>query len=172
MADKEVVTVSSKEGGLALYGDAQRPSLKHVHATSAQAPLMHMVCWDESKPCKMDVSGKLELTGSEEHPVRVKMSHHFANVHQQTMKVDPLDHHLQVATKLSEPIHHALQMRTPLELRFCNPWHITSNYVFDFKMGRTQVLSITLTGATVCTPQPCRDEKPCPPPIVTQAKVS
>lgn len=169
MADDKTVTVTSKDGGLALYGDAHRPSLKHVHATGAQAPLVHMVCWDESKPCKMDVSGKLELTGSEEHPVQVKMSHHFANVHHQTMKVDPLDHQLKVATRLSEPIHHALQMRTPLQLQFCNPWHVTSNYVFDFKMGRTQVMSITVTGATVCTPQPCPDDKPCPP-VVVQPK--
>jgi hypothetical protein len=160
MADDKI-TVTSKDGGLALFGDAQKPSLKHLHST--HAPLVHMVCWDESKPCKMDVSGKLELTGSEQHPVEVKMHHHFANVHHQTMKVDPLDHHLKVNTRLSEPIHHALQMRTPLELRFCNPWHMTSNYIFDFKIGRTEVLSIRVTGATVCTPQPCGDDKPCPP---------
>ena len=67
-------------------------------------------------PAKWTFPGKLELTGSEEHPVQVKMSHHFANVHHQTMKVDPLDHHLKVATRLSEPIHHALQMRTPLRI--------------------------------------------------------
>ncbi|MGA8029827.1 MAG: hypothetical protein WB992_22010 [Bryobacteraceae bacterium] len=169
MPDDKTVVVASKDGGLALYGDVHKPSLKHVHATGAHSPLVHMVCWDESRPCKVEVSGKVELTGSEEHPVQVRMSHHFANTHYQHLKVEPLDHQLKVATKLSEPIHHALQIRTPLELRFCNPWHITSNYVFDFKMGRTQILSITLTGATVCTPQPCPGEKPCPP-ASTQSK--
>ena len=72
------------------------------------------------------------------------MAHHFSNTHNQHLKVDPLEHELKVATKLAEPIHHALQMRTPLELRFCNPWHITSNYVFDFTMGKSQVLSLSL----------------------------
>jgi hypothetical protein len=170
MADDKIVTVTSKDGGLALYGDVLKPSLNHLHATSAHAPLVHMVCWDESKPCKMDVSGKLELSGvvelkgDEKHPIPLNMHHHFTNTHHQTMKVEPLDHHLKVDTRLSAPIHHALQMRTPLELRFCNPWHMTSNYVFDFKMGRSQVLSITVTGATVCAPQPCAEDKPCPPP--------
>jgi hypothetical protein len=163
MADDKLVTVTSKDGGLALFGDVKKPSLQHLHSTGVHAPLVHMVCWDESKPCKMDVSGTLELTGSEEHPVPVKMTHYFANIHHQTMKVEPLDHQLKIATRLSEPIHHALQMRTPLELRFCNPWHMTSNYIFDFKIGASQVLSIQVTGATVCTPQPCADEKACPP---------
>lgn len=168
MADEPTVTVMSKDGGLALYGDAQRPSLKHVHATSAHAPLVHMVCWDESKPCKVDVSGEVKLTGSEEHPVRVNMSHHFTNTHHQELKVDPLEH--RVATKLSEPIHHALQLRTPLQVQFCNAWHITSNYVVGFTMGKTEVMSIAVTGATVCTPQPCDDQKPCPP-ATPRAKV-
>jgi hypothetical protein len=168
MPDDNTVTVSSKDGGLALYGDGRRPALKHLHSTGEHAPLVHVVCWDETKPCKVGVSGSIELTGSEKHPVRVRMAHHFSNTHDQHLKVDPLEHELKVATKLAEPIHHALQMRTPLELRFCNPWHITSNYVFDFTMGKSQVLSIRLTGATVCEPQPCNDEKPCPPPVARQ----
>jgi hypothetical protein len=168
MAD-ETVTVTANQGGLALYGDVQKPSLKHLHSTSAHAPLVHMVCWDEAKPCKMDVDGKIdlsgrvELAGDEKHPIPVNMYHHFTNVHHQNLIIEPLDHQLKVETKLSEPIHHALQMRTPLELRFCNPWHVTSNYVFDFKVGRSQVLSISLTGATICAPQPCAGDKPCPP---------
>ena len=105
MADDKIVTVTSKNGGLALYGDVNKPSLNHLHSTSAHAPLVHMVCWDESKPCKMDVSGKLELSGKvelkgdEKHPIPLNMHHHFTNTHHQTMKVEPLDHHLKVDTR-------------------------------------------------------------------------
>jgi hypothetical protein len=148
MPDDNTVTVTSKDGGLALYGDGRRPALKHLHSTGEHAPLVHVVCWDETRPCKVGVSGNI--------------------THNQHLKVDPLEHELKVATKLAEPIHHALQMRTPLELRFCNPWHITSNYVFDFTMGKSQVLSIRLTGATACVPQPCKAEEPCAPPVARQ----
>jgi hypothetical protein len=156
MADDKTVTVTARNGAIALYGDAQKPSLKHVHATSPQSPLVHMVCWDESHPCKVEVSGKVELTGSEKHPVQVKMSHHFTNTHHQAVKME---------TKLADPIHHALQLRTPLQVQFCYPWHITSNYVVGIKLGRTEIISISLTGATIASPQPCAEDKPCPQPV-------
>jgi hypothetical protein len=67
-----------------------------------------------------------------------------------------------VNTQLAQPIHHALQLRTPLELRFCNPWHLVSDYILEINLGNNRVISVRLTGATVATPQPC-DNQGCPP---------
>jgi hypothetical protein len=138
-------------GGLALYGN------------KAQSPLVHMVCWDESEPCKVEVAGRVTLAGDKESPVRVTMAHFFENDHHQTHAIEPLDHALRVDSKLSEPIHHALQLRTPLDVRFCNSWNVASDYRVEVRWGERSVMSIRLTGATVATPQPCADEVPCAP---------
>ncbi|HLA43848.1 MAG TPA: hypothetical protein VJZ27_10450, partial [Aggregatilineales bacterium] len=77
------------------------------------------------------------------------------------------DHTLKVDTKLAEPIHHALQLRTPLSVHFCNAWHIASDYVVQVAAGERTLFSIRLTGATVATPQPCDDNENCDPPYKT-----
>ena len=175
--EEEKVTVVQEEddrfaldhgGGVALYGDKEKPALLHqmgghvVHATAPKQPLVHMVCWEQEKPCKMEVDARVTVAGDAKAPVHVRMHHHFANDHHQTLKVEPLEHGLNVNSTLSEPIHHALQMRTPLQLRFCNPWHVASDYMMEIRLGNNRLLSLRLTGATVATPQPCEDD-PCPP---------
>ena len=158
-------------GGVALYGAEKQPPMQHkfggqiVHTGTPQQPLVHMVCWDEEDSCHVQVAGNVVLTGDPDKPVHVHMRHEFANTHQQTHAIEPMDHSLKVDTRLAEPIHHALQMRTPLQLRFCNPWHIVSDYVLDINLGNNRVISVRLTGATVATPQPCADEN-CPPPTI------
>jgi hypothetical protein len=181
MADETITIITQKEGerfaldhnGVALYGDREQPAMQHevagqiIHSTLK--PLVHMVCWDEENPCKVEVSGNLALAGNvtlsgdKERPLEVHMAHTFANEHQQTMAIKPFDHTMKVATQLAEPIHHALQMRTPLQLRFCNPWQVDSDYRVEVMMGKTPLFSIQLRGATILTPQPCEDEKPKPP---------
>jgi hypothetical protein len=156
-------------GGVALYGDKEKPALLHqlgghvVHTTAPEQPLVHMVCWEQKEPCKMAVDARVTVAGDEKSPVHVRMHHHFENEHHQTLKVNPLEHGLNVNSTLSEPIHHALQMRTPLQLRFCNPWHVASDYIMEIRLGKNQLISLRLTGATVAKPQPCEDV-PCPPP--------
>ena len=86
------------------------------------------------------------------------MSHSFPEQHRQS--------HV-VKTALAEPIHHALQMRTPLQLRFCNTWHLASDYTLDINVGGRQLLSLHLSGASVAVPRPCEGDEPCPP-VVTQ----
>ena len=137
-------------GGLAVGGDDDLPALRHdvVHGTAAGRPLVHMVCWDEERPCRVDVGGQITVVGDDERPVRVDMRHRFDNDHRQTHRVE---------TRLSDPIHHALQ------LRFCNPWHVASDYRVEVNLGNNRMISIRLTGATVATPQPC-EEDGCPPP--------
>ncbi len=153
-------------GELTLCGTKDENALQHefggqvIHKTVK--PLVHMICWEEEQTCGVELSGNVVLSGNKEQPVEVRMSHHFTGTHHQTLEVEPLDHSLKVQTKLSDPVHHALQMRTPLQLRFCNPWHIASDYRVSINMGNSPVLSVRLTGATVATPQPCEDE-PCPP---------
>ena len=178
MSDIETTIVTQNEGdrfaiehngGVALYGAEKQPPMQHkfggqiVHTGTPQQPLVHMVCWDEEDSCHVQVAGSVALTGDSEKPVHVQMRHEFATIHQQTHAVEPMDHTLKVDTQLAQPIHHALQMRTPLQLRFCNPWHIVSDYVLEINLGNNRVISVRLTGATVATPQPCADEN-CPPP--------
>jgi hypothetical protein len=153
-------------GAVGLHGVADRPALRHdiggqvVHRTAQDRPLVHMVCWAE-EPCAVEVSGRLALTGDPDAPVVVRMLHEFATDHHQTVAVEPVDHTLHIDSALAAPIHHALQLRTPLELRFCNPWHLTSDYRMEITLGDSRVIGVRLTGATIATPQQC--EAPCPP---------
>ena len=153
-------------GKVVLHGDKNENALQHefggqvVHTTVK--PLVHMICWEEDHTCGLDLSGNVTLSGNKEAPLEVRMSHHFENNHHQTLKIEPVSHSLKVETALSEPMHHALQMRTPLQIRFCNPWHVASDYQIGINVGDRPLISVRITGATVATPQPCEDE-PCPP---------
>jgi hypothetical protein len=147
-----------QNGAVALYGAAERAPLQHrvsgqvVHGSDPKQPLVHMVNWDED--CACEITGRVALVGDEKAPLRVSMAHTFENEHRQAHRIE---------SKLSEPIHHALLMRTPLQVRFCNPWHVASDYSVEIRMGDNRLISVRLTGATVATPQPCADERPCPP---------
>lgn len=153
-------------GAVGLHGVADRPALRHdvgghvVHGTAQGRPLVHMVCWDE-EPCAVEVSGRLAITGDPDEPLVVRMQHEFATDHHQTLAIEPVDHTLHVDTALAAPINHALQMSTPLELRFCNPWHVASDYRMEMTLGGNRLLGVRLTGATVATPQPY--DEPSPP---------
>ena len=155
-------------GTVALHGDREEDALQHqfagevIHTTPK--PLVHMICWEEEQACVVDVKGKVTLVGDKDEPVEVNVRHHFENVHEQKLSIEPVDHSLKVDTKLADPIHHALQLRTPLRVQFCNPWHVASDYVVQVNAGDRSLFSIRLTGATVATPQPCEDDANCPPP--------
>lgn len=152
-------------GAVGLHGVCDEPPMAHsftggvVHGTDPEQPLVHMVCWDE-EPCQ--VEGRITVVGDESAPVVVHMQHEFTSDHHQTLKVEPVDHNLNVATAAANPIHHALQLRTPLDVRFCNPWHVASDYRVEVNLGKNRVIGIRLTGATVATPQACQ-EPDCPP---------
>jgi hypothetical protein len=177
MADEKTLIITQKdgerfaldhEGSLALYGKEDEAAMQHDHRFGGQvahttpAPLVHVIGWEEHS-CTVEHAGRVTVAGDSESPVEVRMSHHFANEHKQSLRVEPFDHALQVRSALAEPIHHALQMRTPVQLRFCNPWHVASDYVFAFRLGQRTLFSIRLAGATVARPQACEDENPCPP---------
>lgn len=175
MADEEIVILKQEEGdrlaldhgGLMLYGDRERPAMQHefagqvVHRTLPGAPLVHVVGWDEENRVQVELSGTVRLAGDPDAPpLQVRMMHEFTNVLQQSHEVaiQPMDHTLHVATKLHEPIHHALQLRTPVQLRFCNAWNVDSDYTVELVIAGMPVVSIRLRGRTVVTPQPCGDE--------------
>lgn len=166
MAEPEVelVTVTQKEGdtfGVSHKGVVALQGLKHaeplnhhvggevVHSGIANRPLVHVVAWDED--CACTIEGRVTLVGDEKAPLRV--NHRFDNDHHQTHAVK---------TALAEPIHHALQMRTPLQVRFCNAWQIASDYTLEISMGGLRVIGVRLTGATFAKPLPCEEEL-CPP---------
>jgi hypothetical protein len=130
-----------------------------VHGTQPGHPLVHMVCWAE-EPCTVNVRGTLTVAGDPKAPVRVRMQHEFTNDHHQTLSVEPVEHTVHLDTALATPIHHALQMRTPLDVRFTNPWHIASDYRLEINLGNNRVIGIRLTGATVATPQPYQESGP------------
>lgn len=170
MADGETRIISQPEGEafriahdgvVRVQGGCQDDPLNHrvagevVHATPADRPLVHMVLWDED--CACEVNGRIVVAGDADAPVKVDMRHAFTDVHEQA--------HV-VRTALAEPIHHALQMRTPLQVRFCNAWNIASDYTMEINLGQNRLISLRLTGATVAKPQPCEDE-PCAP-VVTR----
>ena len=179
MAEEKEIIVTQKEGerfaldhagAVSFYGSREQDALQHEFAGqvvhTVPKPLVHMICWEEEEPCAVEVSGRVVVAGDKEAPVEVRMTHVFANEHEQNLHVDPLSHALKVDTRLAEPIHHALQLRTPVQMRFANPWHLASDYVVEVRLGDNRVISIRLTGATVATPQPAPDEVPCPP-VVT-----
>lgn len=123
-----------------------------VHATPPERPLVHMLLWDED--CACTVNGRIVLAGDEKSPVQARLVHHFENDHRQTHRIE---------TALADPIHHALQMRTPLQVRFCNTWQIASDYSIEINLGNNRLIGVRVTGATVAKPQPCDDDKPCEP---------
>ena len=155
---------------VSLYGDKEQPPIAHQfegrlsHSTTAQHPLVHMVCWESEQTCRVDLSGRVVVAGDDKAPVPLTIVHYFEDPRCK-LEVEPVSHTLDVSTELAKPIHHALQMRTPLQVRFCNTWHVASDYLVDIKMGDRSLFSIRLTGATVATPQPCPEEEPCPQPI-------
>ena len=126
-----------------------------VHTTPAEQPLVHMVLWDEN--AHVEVNGRITVAGDETQPLQVRMRHHFDNEHAQAHRFD---------TALERPVHHALQMRTPLQVRFCNTWQIASDYSIEIRLGDNRVIGVHLTGATIAKPLPCDDE-PCPPAVIT-----
>lgn len=152
------------EGDVAVFGARDKPAMRHdvAHSSGSENPFVHMVCWEEENSCRVQVEGGVTLRGDAEAPVNVRMDHSFEGDHHQTHEVAPLDHTLRLKTALAEPMHHALQMRTPLQIRFCNPWHVASDYQFELRFGKNQLATLRVTGATVATPQPCDD--PCPEP--------
>ena len=154
---------TSHQGTVAVHGIEKADPLKHrlsgevVHSSNAEHPLVHMVMWDDD--CACEVNGRITVVGDAQAPVQAILRHRFENDHPQT---------LSFKTALADPIHHALQMRTPLQVRFCNAWHVASDYTIEINLGRNRVIGVRLTGATIAKPQPCDDEMPCPLPVVSQ----
>jgi len=155
----------SHNGAVALRGDVEQDPVQHrgelVHTT--HKPLVHLICWEEEQACVVDVKGRVTLAGDKEAPIAVNVRHQFENEHEQKIAVEPMDHTLKLDTQLAEPIHHALQLRTPLRVQFCNAWHVASDYVLNVTSGERTLFSIRLTGATIATPQPCEDDTKAPP---------
>jgi hypothetical protein len=169
MADQEEVTLRQAEGdalrvthqgALRVHGDAKADAMQHrvgaelVHATPPDRPLVHMMLWDDER----QVSGRLTISGDAAAPVHAKLHHSFDNEHRQVHRID---------TTLAAPVHHALQMRTPLQVRFCNTWQIASDYSLEIRLGDNRVIGVHLTGATIAKPLPCDDADACAEPVIT-----
>lgn len=177
MADQEEVTLRQAEGdalrvkhegqlhashcgALQVHGDAKADPLQHrvgaelVHVTPPDRPLVHMMLWDDER----QVSGRVTISGDASAPVHAKLHHSFDNEHRQVHRID---------SSLAAPVHHALQMRTPLQVRFCNTWQIASDYSLEIRLGDNRVIGVHLTGATIAKPLPCPDNEGCAEPVIT-----
>ena len=164
-------------GGLSVYGDAEQPALKHemrgscqvTHGSAPQRPLVHVLCWEEDRVCQAEMSGRVTLAGDPQAPFQVQMAHSFATDHRQTHVLAPTEHTHHVDTQPASPIHHALQLNTPLQVRLCNPWLIASQYLVELAIAGTSLLTIRINGETTATPQP---EVPPSPPVAVEPGLS
>lgn len=146
--DSKKVTVSQAPGtSFALTGQAKADPVQANIVHGTDKPIVHMHLWNEDCVGKLDA--RLEVRGDPEKPVSV--GHRFENSHDQSHKIE---------TTLAKPVHHALQMRTPLQVRFCNAWTLASDYALSVDLRGRRFLDLRLTGATIATPQPC-DDKEC-----------
>jgi hypothetical protein len=163
------------KGGLALYGVKDLNPIQHefngqvIHRTAPESPLVHVVGWSSGDEVEMILSGRVELTNTRETPLHVRLAHEFPEIHRQSHEVTiaPVDHTLKVNTRASDPIHHALQLLTPLQLRFCNVFLVKSDYRIIANVNGATMVDIHLSGETTIIPQPCDDEGPGPVKILT-----
>jgi hypothetical protein len=166
MAD-ETRIVTQPEGErfrLALEGpqpDAQgceRPVLHQgrlVHeGGSPELPIVHMVCWDSEDACSLTHGGEVRHVGDPERPVPLDMRHSTAKPVELDLRVSQVSHALGVQTTLQDPIHHALQLKTPIQVRFVNPWEAASQYSIGIAVGGRSVVEVSIRGKTVLTPHP------------------
>jgi hypothetical protein len=143
-----------------------------IHGGRKDLPIVHMVCWDEDDPCRVSGSAEFNHVGDPSRPVVLQMKHSSESPVQMALNVQPLDHGLAVQTDLQSPIHHALQLKTPVQLRFVNPWEAASDYTVSVQLADRKLLQIQLTGKTVLTPQPappdsCLTSDPASPRVDT-----
>jgi len=143
--EKKLVISQPENVPFAISGHDKAAAVKASILHKTEEPMVHMHLWDEQCVCNLDV--KLRVEGDPENPINV--AHKFENEHSQTHKIE---------TRLSEPVHHALQMRTPLQVRFCNSWNVASDYSVSLNLRGKPLLSLRLTGATIATPKPCPEE--------------
>lgn len=162
MADpdtRNLVISQPEETAFALAGSDCAPPMRHRVAADmthhgeithhTEQPIVHMHLWNEE--CVGKLTGDVTVSGNAEAPVALQ--HRFPDEHRQTHAI---------TTALAEPIHHALQMRTPLQVRFCNSWHVASDYTVGIQLNGRSLIGIRLTGATVATPRPCPEEECAP----------
>lgn len=148
MAEEESQNVVVRQRGgdtFALSGSDKHDPLRGDVVHRTDEPVVHMHLWNEDCVGKLD--HQVKVNADEESPINV--AHRFPDTHDQT-------HQLQ--TSLGEPVHHALQMRTPLQVRFCNTWQVASDYSVQVGLRGRPFLDIRLTGATIATPKPCPDD--------------
>ncbi|MCK6528605.1 hypothetical protein L6R50_13965 [Myxococcota bacterium] len=135
-------------------------SLAHTGIPGAP-PIVHLVRLDEHDcGCSVVHGGTVAHVGDAERPVALDMRHSSTHPVALDVSVARVDHGLDVRTGLQEPIHHALQLKTPVQLRFVNPWEAVSDYAISVHVGTWPAVSIRIRGRTRLTPAPAPPD-PC-----------
>jgi hypothetical protein len=120
---------------------------------AAERPLRHVLRMDQDVPCELGHSGEMRHTGDPERPVPLDMRHSSPEPVVLDLKVNQARHALAVDTSLTEPMHHALQLKTPLQVRFVNPWEAKSDYAMTVELAGRPLLSFKLQGTTTLRPE-------------------
>lgn len=122
-----------------------------LHETG-EKPLMHTICWEPEEPCTVAHEGQMLHVGDPERPVPLDMRHSTEKPVELQVHVGPVEHGLRVHTRSCEPMHHAVQLQTPLQVRFVNPWVAESDYRLTVQLGNSRMLDVRLVGRTRLTP--------------------
>lgn len=169
MADETRVITQPPDARFRVEHDGQRPDAdccihpivhdaRLTHAGNPQQPLVHVVQMRQDEPCGVKTSGELAHIGDPERPVPLEMRH--SSPHgpvELDVNVRDVRHSLCVDTGLQDPMHHALQLKTPLQLRFVNPWTADSDYRVSLTLAGRTLLELRVAGRTVLAPQPADD---------------
>ena len=130
-----------------------------VHeARPGAAPFMHMVCWDEDDTCNVEHTGVVTHVGDAERPIPLQMRHSGEAPIELRVHLDDTEHGLRVRTGRADPIHHALQLHSPLVVRFADQWTASSDYRIAIQLRQQPFLDIRITGRTTLTPTPVLGE--------------
>jgi hypothetical protein len=177
MADETRLITQEPDARFRVEHDGQRPDadgcvhpIRHdariVHEGREELPFVHIVQMRQDEPCGVRTSGELAHVGDPERPVPLEMRHSSPHGPVEIdLRVRQAQHELRVSTDLQDPMHHALQLKTPLQVRFVNPWTAQSDYRVSVTLGNRQLLDVRIAGQTILTP------RPAPPDSCTDASL-
>jgi len=124
-----------------------------LHEGHEKRPLYHKVHFTHDESHALSHRGALTHRVDPATPVPLDMRHSTQEPVKLDLQVRSLGHQMGVTTTLQDPIHHALQLKTPLQVRFVNPWHAQSEYSFSLDVAGRTVMSLSVRGSTVFSPR-------------------
>jgi hypothetical protein len=175
MSDETRIITQAPTDRFRVEHDGQRPDaagcvhpIRHdarlVHEGGREElPFVHLVQMKQDEPCGVRTSGEIAHVGDPQRPVPLDMRHSSQAPVELDLRVRQLEHELRVSTGLQDPMHHALQLKTPLQVRFVNPWVAQSDYRVSVTLGKRRLIDVHIAGQTILSPRPAPPD-PCTDP--------